>query len=146
MRALSIRQPWAWAILHAGKDVENRDWATTLRGEVLIHASKGLGKQECVDGISSVIEINPSVYDKWPGRDHVERGGIVGVARIVDCRLNRADARKSPWEIPGAFSFVLADVRPLPFIPCAGALGFWIVPPEVLEKVAAWRAVMGRTA
>ena len=28
MKALSIRQPWAWAILHAGKDIENRDWRT----------------------------------------------------------------------------------------------------------------------
>ncbi len=24
MLALSIRQPWAWAVIHAGKDVENR--------------------------------------------------------------------------------------------------------------------------
>ena len=24
MKAISIRQPWAWAILHAGKRVENR--------------------------------------------------------------------------------------------------------------------------
>jgi len=23
MKALSIKQPWVWAILHAGKDVEN---------------------------------------------------------------------------------------------------------------------------
>jgi len=39
MRALSIRQPWAWAILH-GKDVENRTWVTRVTGEFLIHASK----------------------------------------------------------------------------------------------------------
>ena len=25
--ALSIRAPWAWAIFHAGKDIENRTWA-----------------------------------------------------------------------------------------------------------------------
>lgn len=33
--ALSIRQPWAWAILHAGKDIENRDWhtASTLEAD-----------------------------------------------------------------------------------------------------------------
>lgn len=24
--ALSVRQPWAWAIIHAGKDIENRSW------------------------------------------------------------------------------------------------------------------------
>lgn len=40
MKALSIRQPWAWMILHAGKDIENREWPTRFRGRVLIHASK----------------------------------------------------------------------------------------------------------
>ena len=37
-KVLSIRQPWAWLILHGGKDVENRNWATKVRGRVLIHA------------------------------------------------------------------------------------------------------------
>jgi len=40
MKALSIRQPWAWAIIHAGKDVENRTWKTKMTGEFLVHASK----------------------------------------------------------------------------------------------------------
>ena len=31
MKALSIRQPWAWLILHAGKDIENRDWKPRIR-------------------------------------------------------------------------------------------------------------------
>ena len=39
MKALSVRAPWWWAILH-GKPVENRDWQTNYRGEVLLHASK----------------------------------------------------------------------------------------------------------
>jgi hypothetical protein len=43
MKALSIRQPWAWLILHAGKDIENRDRkprnpALHFRGSFLIHA------------------------------------------------------------------------------------------------------------
>lgn len=42
MKAISIQQPWAWAILHAGKDVENRTWRTTYRGPVAIHASKAV--------------------------------------------------------------------------------------------------------
>ena len=40
MKALSVRQPWAWAIIHAGKDVENRTWGTRYHGPLLIHASK----------------------------------------------------------------------------------------------------------
>ena len=38
-RCLSVRQPWAWLILHAGKDVENRTWSHPFRGPVYIHAS-----------------------------------------------------------------------------------------------------------
>lgn len=40
MKCLSIRQPWAWAILYAGKDIENRTWFTYHRGPFLLHASK----------------------------------------------------------------------------------------------------------
>ena len=32
MKALSIHQPWAWAILNAGKTVENRTWSTNYQG------------------------------------------------------------------------------------------------------------------
>lgn len=44
--ALSIRQPWAWLILHAGKDIENRTWQTYQRGWFAIHASKGMTRRE----------------------------------------------------------------------------------------------------
>ena len=39
VRALTVRQPWAWAIIYGGKDLENRRWRTSYRGP-LIHASK----------------------------------------------------------------------------------------------------------
>ena len=40
MKAITVRQPWAWAIMHDGKDVENRsrNIAGTYRGPVVIHA------------------------------------------------------------------------------------------------------------
>jgi hypothetical protein len=37
MKALSIQQPWAWAIIAGHKDVENRSWYTHHRGSLLIH-------------------------------------------------------------------------------------------------------------
>lgn len=54
MKALSIRQPWAWAILHTGKSVENRDWYTEYRGRVLLHASKGCTRAEYGDACAEV--------------------------------------------------------------------------------------------
>jgi hypothetical protein len=43
IKAISIRQPWAWAIVTGEKDVENRSshFPQRYRGPVLIHASKG---------------------------------------------------------------------------------------------------------
>src|SRR5207302_502261 len=38
MKALTVRQPWAWAIVQGKKDVENRSWRTDHRGMVAIHA------------------------------------------------------------------------------------------------------------
>jgi hypothetical protein len=52
MRAISVRQPHAWAIIHGGKDVENRSQRAAFQfkpaiGErVLIHASKGMTAAE----------------------------------------------------------------------------------------------------
>lgn len=33
MKALSVQQPWAWAIFN-GKPVENRTWPTGYRGQL----------------------------------------------------------------------------------------------------------------
>ncbi len=33
MLAISIRQTWAWAVIRAGKDVENRTWNLLMRAE-----------------------------------------------------------------------------------------------------------------
>src|SRR5437016_10859136 len=40
MKALSVRQPWAWLIVNGHKDIENRSWQTKFRGKLLIHAGQ----------------------------------------------------------------------------------------------------------
>ena len=40
MKALSVCQPWAWAIVHGIKKVENRWRPTRHRGPLVIHASR----------------------------------------------------------------------------------------------------------
>jgi hypothetical protein len=32
MKALSIKQPWAWLIVNGHKDIENRDWRSDNPG------------------------------------------------------------------------------------------------------------------
>jgi len=48
MRILTVRQPWAWAIVHGGKDVENRvrNIAGDYRGPVAIHAGLAVFEEE----------------------------------------------------------------------------------------------------
>jgi len=40
MKALSVRQPWAWLIANNLKPIENRTWPTRYRGAFLIHAGQ----------------------------------------------------------------------------------------------------------
>lgn len=134
MKALSIRQPWAWLIvrpdldyppyrateLAAGriKTIENRTWTTRERGAILVHASKGMTSAEYFDTKNFCYRLGVEV----PPFDDLQRGGIVGQVDIVDC-VTHSD---SPWYM-GAVGFVLANAKPLPFRPLKGALGFFEV-------------------
>ncbi len=40
--AISVAQPWAWALIHGPKRIENRSWRPSYRGQLVIHASKRL--------------------------------------------------------------------------------------------------------
>lgn len=113
IKALSVKQPWPHRMFHEGKDIENRDWPTKRRGWFMIHAGK------TSDGI-------PSAYGQVP------MGGIVGMARIVDC----VDKSDSEWFF-GKYGFVLADAFPVDLVPCKGQLGFFTPPENALALVAA---------
>jgi len=119
---LSIRQPWAWLILHAGKDIENRCWPTRFRGRFLIHAAKGCTKNEYGDAAMFAWEATDG-RGLIPPLATLPRGGIVGVAELVDC----VAASPSKWFM-GEYGFVLRDVQPLEFLPVTGALGFFRLP------------------
>lgn len=158
MKALSIRQPWAWAILHAGKRIENRDWkACHYRGPLLLHASKGCTLDEYSEA-SEWMRLYKLAVPAYAGGTippwrEAKRGGIVGVCRVVGtvgpdgrysedlrphpdlCPNAREQRCESPWW-QGGFGLVLADVRPLPFVPFKGALGFFDVPDDLLPAEA----------
>lgn len=116
MKAISIRQPWAWLILNAGKDIENRDWPTKFRGRILIHASKGMTRDEYEEGQGLGAELPPF--------EALERGGIVGSVEIVGCITEST----SSWFL-GRYGFQLANPEKLPFRPYRGQLGIFDVVP-----------------
>jgi hypothetical protein len=123
-KALSIRQPWAWLILHAGKDIENRDWKPgnrdlSFRGDFYIHVGRNLyGTAIERESIRAWARRTFNVV--VPSDDELATGGIVGQANVIDV----VRASSSPW-FTGPYGLVLADVRPLPFKSCSGKLGFF---------------------
>jgi hypothetical protein len=119
LKALSIKQPWAWLILNAGKNIENRSWNTTIRGRILIHASKGMTTVEYNDAAAYAWERGVAI----PHQTNVMRSGIVGSVEIVDC----VTSSDSPWFM-GPYGFVLRNPIILPFQPCKGALKFFNAP------------------
>ncbi len=118
---LSVRQPWAWMIIHGDKDIENRTWRTRVRGPVLIHASGSCTRREYEEASGFAFWcIGGAIWDNYPKFEHLQRGGIVGQVEIVDC-VSDSD---SPWFV-GPYGFVLRNPVALPWRPMRGKLGFF---------------------
>ena len=89
MRAVSVHQPWAWAILHAGKVFENRSWRTTRRGPLVIHAAKSE---------RLLASLDPAAWRELygvelPHRSRLAFRALVGIVEVVDCvRANPASS------------------------------------------------------
>ncbi len=98
-RVLTVRQPWAWAIVAGHKTVENRtgNLAARYRGPVAIHSALTFDE--------SAEEANPATLQAamsewldehdppdgarphdWPWRQH---GAIIGVVDLVDVHLSK---------------------------------------------------------
>lgn len=131
MRALTIRQPWAWAILHAGKRLENRSWRppNAVAGQTIaIHAGRAIDAQ-------AVLPLGVTA----PGSEQFALGAVVGTARVV----TYSDGAEAPWIDQvlwwrGPVAWLLADVRVLPVpVPCRGAQGLWTLPADVEAAVLA---------
>lgn len=117
--ALSVRQPWAWAIVQGLKDVENRSRGALTGPEfkpkrLAIHASQGMTLAEYEDARGFMA----SIGIVCPRPDHLVRGAIIGAATVTAV----VDASDSPWFF-GPRGLVLSDVVKVEPIPAFGALG-----------------------
>ena len=119
-RALSIRQPWVWAILNAGKDIENRPRRFHYRGPICLHANSTKGAIKYMQARQDILAFTSSRFAPPKWAESIERGGIVGTAEIVDC----IETSDSPWFF-GPYGMVLKNVKPVPFIQVKGALGLF---------------------
>ena len=72
MKALTIKQPWATLIMQGDKRFEFRSWQTKYRGELLIHAGKGIDTE-------AVKRLKKYIPEDMP------LGKIIGQVKLVDC-------------------------------------------------------------
>lgn len=125
MKTLSIRQPWAWLIVHGYKPVENRSWGTSFRGEFFVHAGLTFDKE----GYVWVRETFPNV--PMPQPNDFDRGGIIGKSTVVDCVPpgSDLDEKTDAWYF-GDFGLLLKNSQPLPFRRLKGKLSFFETPTQ----------------
>lgn len=119
--ALSVRQPWAWAIVVGLKDVENRSKFAVTKGgfdprPIAIHAAKGMTRDEYEDAAEFMARLGVVC----PRPDALVRGAIIGAATVTAVVAQHA----SPWFF-GPRGLLLADARQVGPIPAAGALGYF---------------------
>lgn len=118
--ALSIRQPWTWAIVAGHKDIENRGTSFALTREVrhiAIHASQGMTREEYEEAAGFMAQ---SCGVACPRPDDLIRGAIIGTATVAGV----VDHSESRWFF-GDRGLLIRDARPIEPIPCSGALGYF---------------------
>ena len=72
MKVLTIKQPWATLIMQGNKRFEFRSWQTKYRGDLLIHAGKGIDKV-------AMKRLSKYLPEELP------YGKILGKVKLVDC-------------------------------------------------------------
>lgn len=118
MLALTLREPWASAVVFAGKDVENRTWTTPYRGDFALHAGKSV--DPLADDVGEAL------------RERVTRGCVVALVSLHDVVRDST----STWAREGHYHWLIGDVRPLVVpVPCIGRLSLFKLPLAVEAAV-----------
>jgi activating signal cointegrator 1 len=141
MKALTLHQPWAWAVAAGWKEVETRSWRTDYRGPLAIHA----GKKHDVDGKILHLKMNsvrgcPAIC---PPFEDLPFGCIVATCQLVTVmptHFIEMEVRSQPFQpalgwdcerlfgnyAPDRFAWILRNVVPVdPPIPAHGWQKLW---------------------
>lgn len=142
MKAITVQQPWAWALVLGGKDVENRTHAYTYRGPLAIHAGRSWSERGAADPNVRTALDRLGIDEGAEELAHPDRftsGCIEGVVNLVDVHVAESGCCTSPWaEYPPRRMCHLVVENPrylLELIPCRGRLGLWTPPADVLAQI-----------
>ncbi|WP_051864904.1 ASCH domain-containing protein [Streptosporangium roseum] len=139
--ALTIRQPWAWAITHGTKRIENRTWTTQHRGPLAIHAGTRIDR-----GALDDMRIRGTAHNLGQARPDYELGAVIAVAQLVHIH-SCTRGLCSIWSAHGQHHWELTDIRPLAEpVPCKGRLGLWPLPADADAAVRAQLAAQDACA
>lgn len=124
MKVITIKQPFATLIAEGLKEYEFRTWKTKYRGDILIHAGKGIDKK--------AMKLYEHLNLEYPS------GCIIAKATITDCVVIDENARKmlkqknplvyssvikhTEWN---GYGFKLENVEKIKPIPVNGKLSLW---------------------
>lgn len=130
MKALSLKEPWASAVVDSKKSIETRNWNTRFRGPFLIHASK------------TYDEYAPGFLKTLYSKDKCKLGYIIGKATLLDvykysslrefeqdshfhlCVWTEEELKGTILEFAD-YGYVLVDAKRTDPIKEVGSLGFW---------------------
>lgn len=142
MKAITVQQPWAWAIIWGRKTVENRKQIWKYRGPLAIHAGLTWSEHGERSGIlrQAFRGVHPEYTGKGLPMGRFIGGAILGIVDLVDVHHWSPGCCTSPWaeRFPGVTHLTLENPRELDKpIPCRGALGLWTPGADITGQLAA---------
>ena len=125
MKVITIKQPFATLIAEGLKEYEFRTWRTKYRGDILIHAGKGIDKE--------AMKRYEHLNLEYP------LGKIIAKATITDCvyvdeKLKQCLQEKDPLVYYGVikkdsnwdgYGFKLENIKKISPIEVNGKLSLW---------------------
>lgn len=122
MKAISIKQPWAWLIANGYKTVENRKWYTAHRGDILVHASKNqAGMERDLDYVLQRFRIGIDPEELICGK-------VLAVASLMACTKEPKERIDQYWHDKGNFAWILRNIRQIDPFDVRGRLNLFEVP------------------
>lgn len=127
-KALSLTQPWAYAVAQGLKKVENRKWKPSHKFfangpvRIAIHASMTFDEGGAAFLKKQGVVVPP---------EKIVHGAVLGLCRVV-----RVVTQSTDPMFFGPYGWELDSFQPLPTpIPCKGALSLWSMPDEVWQQL-----------
>jgi len=130
VRALTICQPWAWAIMWGPKRYENRGWYTDYTGPLVIHAGKS--RKFMAEGLRFLRSLKLDVPAD------LDFGAVLGVVDQIGCvRAAETGSKGKPDPFAfGPWCHQYANPRRLATpVPYSGRQSFFSVPRDVVAEL-----------